>query len=116
MDIKNFIEGLGEKKEKILKKAALCKSAEGLVALAKENNVDLSEESALEIINFMQLKSGRLSDDDLDSVAGGGEKNGEMVACRKCGTHFTIPWGPGVVTDEERQNVPCPKCHTIYKF
>ena len=85
MDIKNFIEGLGEKKEELLKKAALCKSAEELFALAKENSVDLNEEDATELFASMELKQGKLSDDELDSVAGGAKEWG--MICPKCGGH-----------------------------
>ena len=86
MDIKNFIEGLGEKKVELLKKAALCKSADELFALAKENSVDLNEEDATELFAQMEQKQGKLSDDELDSVAGGVIAKGWGL-CPKCDGH-----------------------------
>ena len=57
--------------EQLIEKARAAKSAEELMAIAKENGMELTEEKAAEY--FAQLnKSGELSDDELDSVAGGG--------------------------------------------
>ena len=54
----------------LLEKAKLAKSAEELIALAKENGAELTAEEANTY--FAQLhKTGELSDDELDSVAGG---------------------------------------------
>ena len=82
--------------EEILEKARQAKSAEELIALAKENGEELSEEEAAAY--FAQLnKSGELSDEELDSVAGGGchKKDGRLVVsylhscdqfvCKSCG-------------------------------
>ena len=107
MDIKNFIEGLGEKKEELLKKAALCKSAEELFALAKENSVDLNEEDATELFASMELKQGKLSDDELDSVAGGGSgkmKRQLQVQCTSCQKPYVFRHGSG------DPYPPCPFC------
>ena len=55
----------------LLEKAKEAKSAEELLSLAKANGVELTEEEAAEY--FAQLnKSGELSDEELDNVAGGG--------------------------------------------
>ena len=70
--LNKIIEGLGEKSEEILRKVALCKNAEDLPALAKENNVAINETEAAEIFASMQRKPGKLWDDELDAVAGGG--------------------------------------------
>ena len=54
----------------LIAKAKTAKSAEELLALAKENNVELTEEEAKTY--FEQLNAnGALSDDELDAVAGG---------------------------------------------
>ena len=84
--------------EELLKKAKEAKSAEELLAIAKENGMELSEEEAAAY--FAQLnKSGELSDDELDAVAGGGchAKDGRLVVsmgygcdeyvCKNCGSH-----------------------------
>ena len=55
----------------LFEKAKEAKSAEELLSLAKENGVELTKEEAQEY--FAQLnKSGELSDEELDNVAGGG--------------------------------------------
>ena len=52
-------------------KAKAAKSAEELLAIAKENGLELTEEEAKKY--FEQLhKEGELSDEELDNVAGGG--------------------------------------------
>lgn len=62
--------------EELIAKARSAKSAEELLALAKENGVELTEEEASAY--FEQLnKSGELSDDELDNVAGGGCHSGD---------------------------------------
>ena len=57
-------------KEELVAKLKEAKSADEILALAKESGVELSEERAREL--FGQLNAnGELSDDDLDKVAGG---------------------------------------------
>ena len=57
--------------EALMSKAKEAKSAEELVSLAEENGVKLTKEEAEEY--FAQLnKSGEISDEELDNVAGGG--------------------------------------------
>ena len=80
----------------LLLKAKQAKSAEELLTLAKENDIELTEESANAY--FEQLrKVGELSDDELDNVAGGGchatdnrlivttHNKCELWACKDCG-------------------------------
>lgn len=63
----------------MLEKAKNTKSAEELMNLAKENDFALAEEEAKAY--FEQIhKTGEMSDDELDNVAGGGcRKNGHLV-------------------------------------
>ena len=88
-----------EQKE-LFEQAKGAKSAEELVSLAKENGMELTEEEAAAY--FAQLnKSGELSDEELDNVAGGGchNKDGRLVVtvwyscndftCKKCGRKNT---------------------------
>lgn len=57
--------------EELIVKARSAKSAEELLALAKENGTELTAEEANAY--FEQLsKSGELSDEELDNVSGGG--------------------------------------------
>ena len=82
----------------LIAKAKAAKSADELLALAKENNVEMTEEQAK--IYFEQLNAnGAVSDDELDVVAGGcGEtyKAGTKVRftdgtmCPKCRSTFGI--------------------------
>ena len=52
-------------------KAKAAKSAEELLALAKENGIEISEEEAAKFFADLH-KEGELSDDELAGVAGGG--------------------------------------------
>ena len=57
--------------KELLEKAKTAKSVEELLELAKEENIDMTEEEAAKV--FVGLhKSGEMSDDELDNVAGGG--------------------------------------------
>lgn len=57
--------------EELMEKARQTNSPEELLALAKENNFPMNEENAK--VYFEKLhKTGELSDDELDNVAGGG--------------------------------------------
>ena len=56
----------------MIEKAKEAKSAEELLALAKENNVEMTADEAATYFAQLNPKSGELSDDDLDAVAGGG--------------------------------------------
>ncbi|SHH18881.1 hypothetical protein [Desulfosporosinus lacus] len=80
MDINKFMESLGEKKEELLIKGTQCTTAEELMALAVENGLTLDRDSATVLLELMQLKTGELSDDELDSVAGGFFDKGEKSA------------------------------------
>ena len=55
----------------MIEKAKSAKSAEELLALAKENNVEMTADEAATYFAQLNPKSGELSDDDLDNVAGG---------------------------------------------
>jgi predicted ribosomally synthesized peptide with nif11-like leader len=59
-------------------KAKAAKSPEELIALAKENGIELSAEQADAYFARLNPKDGELGDDELDDVAGG----------RKCGTTY----------------------------
>ena len=65
----------------VLEKAKLAKSAEELIALAKENGAEMTAEEANACFAQLNPKTGELSDDELDNVAGGGchTKDGRLV-------------------------------------
>lgn len=56
-------------------------TVEELLALAKENGAELTEEEAKTYFDQLHQKTGELSDDELDNVAGGAchIKDGRMV-------------------------------------
>ena len=78
------------------------------MALAKENGIELTEESAKAYFDRLHPQTGELSDDELDNVAGGGchTKDGREIVtvghgctgfiCKKCGNKNVIT-GVGVV-------------------
>lgn len=55
----------------MIEKAKAAKSAEELLALAKANGVEMTEDEAATYFAQLNPKSGELDDDDLDAVAGG---------------------------------------------
>ena len=57
--------------KELVEKAKTAKTAEELLAMAKAENIELTEEQAAKA--FAELnKTGELSDEELDNVAGGG--------------------------------------------
>ena len=97
----------------LVEKAKNAKSAEELLALAKENDVEITEKDAK--IYFDQLNSsGALSDEELDAVAGGGwfcpsdeedssekEDKPNLYPCPKCGER-SVP-----VANAKRSCIKC---------
>ena len=61
-----------EMNNELIARAKKTKSSEELMALAKENGEELTKESAKEYFELLNPKTGELSDDELDNVAGGG--------------------------------------------
>ena len=81
----------------LIEKARAAKSVEELCEIAKANNVELAAEEAAEYFKQLNPKTGELSDDELDNVAGGSchAADGRMVVtvghscilfeCKSCG-------------------------------
>ena len=80
----------------LLEKAKQTKSAEELLALAKENKIEMTDEQAAAYYEQLHPTSGEIADDELENVAGGcccdSLRNGDRVhlfyGCPKCGCHF----------------------------
>ena len=53
-------------------KAKGAKTPEELMAIAKEDGTEMTEESAMAYFELLHPATGELSDDELDNVAGGG--------------------------------------------
>ena len=66
----------------VLEKAKAAKTAEELIALAKENGTQLTAEEANTYFAKLNPKMGELNDDELDDVAGGDQ----------CGTTYKDGW------------------------
>lgn len=56
----------------LLEKAKQTKSAEELLALAKENKIEMTEEQAKAYYAQLHPTSGEIADEELENVAGGG--------------------------------------------
>ena len=83
----------------MIEKAKAAKSAEELLALAKENNVEMTADEAATYFAQLNPTSGELDDDDLDAVAGGA-----------CDIYI------GTIEDKANANaagMACPKCSTV---
>ena len=57
--------------KELVAKAKEAKTPEELMALAKENGVELTEESAAAYFDRLHPQTGELSDSELDNVSGG---------------------------------------------
>ena len=95
-------------KKDLLEKAKQAKNPEELMSIAKENGIEMTEESAKAYFEQLNPKTGEVSDDELNNVAGGGchTKDGREIVtvghgctgfiCKKCGNENVIT-GVGVV-------------------
>lgn len=76
---------MGKVTEEMIAKAKTAKSAEELIAIAKEAGIELNEEEAKVYFEQLNPKSGELSDDELDNVSGGGcKRKGKTVVTNGC--------------------------------
>ena len=104
--------------QEIIAKAREAKSAEELLAMAKENDIELTGEQAKEYYDRLHA-SGELSDDELDSVSGGGCSSFEPK-CPECGSTnyfrtnepYYCPVKGGIRTLYYNQ---CSECGTKFK-
>lgn len=106
----------------MIEKAKGVKSAEELLAFAKENNIEMTPDEAVTYFAQLNPKSGELNDDDLDAVAGGAcagskaslyDKKVRVTSgqtCDKCGTNV------GVYSIGQRydfDHIACESCNRI---
>ena len=61
-----------ELNKELLAKAKNAKTPEELIALANENGMEMTDETAKMYFGQLNPKMGEISDDELDNVAGGG--------------------------------------------
>ncbi len=102
----------------LLEKAKKANSPEDILAIAKENGVELTAEQAAAYFKQITVKSGELADEELANVAGGACHNdGWMVTtllnhcktgfiCKRCDSSYgvDVPNGEGQVSPK------CMKC------
>jgi NADH pyrophosphatase NudC (nudix superfamily) len=96
-------------KPEMIEKAKAAKSAEELLALAKENNVEMTADEAATYFAQLNPKSGELDDDDLDAVAGGangGCNNSEDRQCPDCGATLK-----SMVGTDDTMKFECSTCN-----
>ena len=79
-----------ELNKELLAKAKNAKTPEELIALAKENGTEMTEESAEAYYNLLHPQNGEVSDDELDNVAGGGCHNGGKLVVSVM--HYCDEW------------------------
>ena len=79
-----------ELNKELLAKAKEAKTPEELLALAKENGMEMTEESAEAYYNLLHPQNGEVSDDELDNVAGGGCHNGGKLVVSVM--HYCDEW------------------------
>ena len=90
----------------LIASAKAAKSLEELRLLAKENNIDLTEAEADEYFNQLHT-NGEMSDDELDTVAGG----------KKCGEdQLTVNGLPEGTRVQVINGKCCPQCGTTIGF
>ena len=95
--------------QELLAKAKEAKTVEELMALAKENNIELTEEKVNEYFSKLHSETGEISDDELDNVSGGGCLSDDPYdtcmadgyclsdyVCNRCGTRG-IDFSTGVL-------------------
>ena len=70
-----------EMNKELLAKAKETKTPGELMAFAKENNMEMTEESAKAYFDLVHPKTGELSEDELKNVSGGGchKNDGRMI-------------------------------------
>lgn len=69
-----------ELSKELIEKAKEAKNPEELMTLAKENGMEMTEESAKAYFEKLNPKTGEIADDELDNVSGGGcsSNNGHL--------------------------------------
>ena len=81
-----------ELSSELIAKAKETKTPEELMAFAKENGNEMTEESAKAYFDLIHPQSGEIADDELDNVSGGGchaDDGREIVTVAHCCTGFS---------------------------
>ena len=90
-----------ENNKELFAKAKAAETPEALLTLAKENGMEMTEESAAAYFEIMHPKAGELADEELNNVSGGGcrKSDGRLIVsagyscgyweCKRCGVRAT---------------------------
>ena len=84
-------------KPEMIEKAKTAKSAEELLEIAKANGAEMTADEAKTYFAQLNPKSGELSDDDLDAVAGGACASTEQANNAQ----------------DAVSSMPCPRCGAV---
>ncbi len=100
----------------LIEKAKLTKSAEELLELASQYEIKLTEEEAVEYFDQLNPKTGSLSDEELDNVAGGTcyhDNKKVVTALHSC---INFKYGPKYASEDCKAY--CKNCifHTMDKY
>ena len=94
-----------ENYQELFAKAKEVKTPEERLSLAKENGMEMTEESAKAYFEILHPKAGELADEELDNVSGGGcrKSDGRLVVsagytcgyweCKRCGVRASNSGG-----------------------
>ena len=94
--------------QELVNKARKAESVEELLALAKENGIELTNEQAKAFFAQLNPPKGELSDDELDNVSGGGCGESKVKYCPNCNSELRMV-GDGV-THNMRFYYLCDSC------
>ena len=103
----------------MIEKAKAAKNAEELLEIAKAAGIEMTEDDAKTYFAQLNPKSGELSDDDLDNVAGGACGNSDNSNAVKLGDTVNIISGAacacgskiGIVSKGQRSvYIECKQC------
>lgn len=73
--------------KEMLAKAMACETPEAIIALAKENGIELTAEEGKRIFENLENFDVNLADDALEKVAGGGDSSICWEICHSPGTY-----------------------------
>ena len=119
-----------EMSKELLAKAKEAKTPEELMAFAKENNMEMTEESAKAYFEQLHPKTGEITDEELDNVSGGGchTKDGRLVVsvmhycdewrCKKdvLNAIYTVRWYTAIPAAAARFAIHANTAHTKKAF
>ena len=92
-----------------LAKAKEMKTPEEILAFAKENGMEMTDESAKAYFEIIHPKAGELADAELDNVSGGASSQVPGRTCPHCGKFI-----PKTITELLTQgHLRCPYCLSV---